>query len=472
MALQEKEEQCIGLQMDNENLKDQLVKMKYERERVNSESLNFQNTINHLEQQIKKLNHQMNQHQQSEQSLKSLLSEYESKIEDVSRSERSQAKQNLARYKQQFESQLKEQEHKSKLENDSLRSKLRQSEEKARQIHNQLCTERDQRDHTTRQLSNILKDKFTDAIKTVELQSKAPSEVGWDVGRDFRSFTPVPEIPEFSIQETKSPAKSLPSWALEASPEASKFKVPAEKPPKKTTKKQKSKPSPVKNTSAMRNLSFETDATQYKELPNITDNDLHATSASASSVLGSPMLGKPKLESSMLEEVKPLSSPNVKDAKRNILKSSRKELVNSSLNSIISRQSKETYKTKSKSSKENSFGNESVQTKDLSYYLQKLLDIEEKKKRSHNNSSQKLESINESYGELLATPDSRKIKSLQSSPRKNKVYNETPTQSLDDSHIQREDVRALVEQMLAEGKKLNQKSSEKITKRASEPILR
>ena len=364
----------------------------------------------------------MNQHQQSEQSLKSLLSEYESKIEETSRSERLQAKQNLARYKQQFESQLKEQEQKYKQENDSLRTKLRQSDEKARQIHSQLCTERDQRDHTTRQLSNILKDKFTDAIKTVEMQSKAPSEVGWDVGRDFRSFTPVPEIPEFSIPEIKSSPKALPTWAMEESPEPARFKVPNQL-PKKSPKKKKS---PVKNTSAIRNLSFETDATQYKDLPNITDNDGQGDSQN-SSLLRSPMLGKPRLESSMLEEVKPLSSPNVKDAKRNILKSSRKELVNSSLNSIISRQSKETYKTKSKSSKENSFGNESVQTKDLSYYLQKLLDIEEQKKKSHNNSSQKLESINESYGELLTTPDSRKIKSLQSSPRKPKGYNDTPT---------------------------------------------
>lgn len=45
LALQEKEEICIGLQMDNESLKDQLVKMRYEKERVNSESLNFQNTM-------------------------------------------------------------------------------------------------------------------------------------------------------------------------------------------------------------------------------------------------------------------------------------------------------------------------------------------------------------------------------------------------------------------------------------------
>jgi len=185
-------------------------------------------------------------------------------------------------------------------------------------------------------------------------------------------------------------------------------------------------------------------------------------------------LGKPKLVSSLIADqnnstfkesnfkesnfkepelpsVKVLSSPKTsrKSVRRNILKS---------------------HSNSKSTSKNDSFGvenaenavemsllsNDSVRTKDLSVYLQRLLDGDKKysKVNSFDDISEAIESSH------------RLVKSTQSSPRKSKKLQYTTdlkhSQSLDDSTL-REDVRALVEQMLESSKQQsNQNARDKV----------
>lgn len=347
------------------------------------------------------------------------------------------------------------------------------SEEKQRQLSKQAQNEREAREVSTRNLTNILKAKFSDAIATVEMQSAAPSEVGLPGGiaayiphinhvNSMRAMaqnqilppTPTPSVhyspqrtkpyspqrshnPSFSQTgnhnfvkiEEKSPVRfknienpqnhddSLPAWAKSANSPSNDF----------------SKISPIEKPH--RNPSQDTDITTFADLPvpirvsGVPKISLTSTQEiNRTSIPEAHNLGKPKLVSSLIADqnnspfkesnlrdtnfkepelpsVKVLSSPKTsrKSVRRNILKS---------------------HSNSKSTSKNDSFGvdnaenavemsllsNDSVRTKDLSVYLQKLLDGDKKysKVNSFDDISEAIESSH------------RLVKSTQSSPRKSK----------------------------------------------------
>lgn len=266
-----------------------------------------------------------------------------------------------------------------------------------------------------------------------------------------------------NIENPQNHDDSLPAWAKSANSPSNDF----------------SKISPIEKPH--RNPSQDTDITTFADLPvpirvsGVPKISLTSTQEiNRTSIPEAHNLGKPKLVSSLIADqnnspfkesnfkdtnfkepelpsVKVLSSPNTsrKSVRRNILKSHSNSKSTSKIDSFGVDNAENAVEM-------SLLSNDSVRTKDLSVYLQKLLDGDKKysKVNSFDDISEAIESSH------------RLVKSTQSSPRKSKKLQYTTdlkhSQSLDDSTL-REDVRALVEQMLESSKQQsNQNARDKV----------
>ena len=171
ILLQEKEEQLISHQLDNEKLKDEYNKIKYDFTRANNENKNLSTNIDNLNNTIRKLNEKLINFNQTEREYKRLLASAENSLETTLNNERNEYEKRLKRMEERFNSEMIELSRKSQ-------EKIKYFEENNTSLSNSLLVERQQREATNRHLKNLLKEKFSEAINTIDGQSNTPSEIG------------------------------------------------------------------------------------------------------------------------------------------------------------------------------------------------------------------------------------------------------------------------------------------------------
>ena len=83
LLLQEKEEQLIGMQMDNEKLKDEFLKLKYDKDRCENDVSNIRREADEAHLANRTLNEKLRLCEQNERDAKRLMQSNEKRLEEA-----------------------------------------------------------------------------------------------------------------------------------------------------------------------------------------------------------------------------------------------------------------------------------------------------------------------------------------------------------------------------------------------------